>query len=723
MSKEMLKNDIKIMLCRLTDMIEDGNSNYSSIVSKIHSELDTLTPLDLFVTREYMYDALSNILASTVIDEPETQPTALKEAVSLTSANLKVVPDSAGNFFVMTNENGQDKIIFQTNDKTKADEYVKTNSMNPAIAAPVEENPEQELTDVPTDDLPNTKAEARAPDADPTIPEEPMPEDQPMEEPIEEPENPNVERMDVVIQKGNDLLSAIENSIDVVPDLNAITELVTIKVAIQDKIDAISTSDPSDPKLDQMLSSLESMLEQVESQAIDTINKNAPGAEVDEPVPAEEVKEKVEQELEPEVDEMEIPEEDEEPAMESVITEGEEFEAEGEVDEETGKVDLAVKDNVSEDAPSADDVSDALDSDEDFEDEDLEDLDLEEDFEDEKMEESNLESLIDELVSIAEESGADPERLDEIKENIYQELDSSDGDMEEDFDDELGEFEEVPEDEGISSHDLDEFDGESMDEPMPEETPISPDVSEVPSDEEVEQVDGQIEESVRPTPQPVKAKMDPFDLESLEEEEIPQSQPISPIKSSTELIPEDQGVMEISSKEIDPGTMDELPLEGKNPLESNLVAGKVLSPEEFLEWHDNQAQPGATLDKVYRIFKENGFTEEDFADDCYSKLDPEDKEKISNMISGQSAIKSEELIPEDKGVMDITSKAINPDTDADLPTEGKNPLTAEELIPEDNGVMDISSKAINPDTDADLPTEGKNPLKANKIKTAVKKSK
>jgi hypothetical protein len=665
MSKEMLKNDIKIMLCRLTDMIEDGNSNYSSIVSKIHSELDTLNPLDLFVTREYMYDALSSILSSSVIDETETEPTSINESVAITSANLKVVPDAAGNFYVMTNENGQDKIIFQTNDKAKADEYIKTNSMNPAIAAPVEENPEEELTDVPTDDLPNTEVEAPegTPSEDPSMSEEPMP-----EESVEEPENPNVEKMDAAIQKGNDLLSIIENSIDVVPDLNAITELVTIKVAIQDKIDAISSADPSDPKLGQMISGLESMLDQVESQAIDTINKNAPGAEIDEPVPAEEVKEKVEKELEPET-EVEEMEDEEEPAIESVVVEGDEYEVEGEVDDETGDVDLAVKDNVSEDAPSAEDINDTLNSDE------SEDLDFEEEDEDDFEDEgTSLESLIDELVSIAEESGADPERLDELKEDINRELDAESTEMDEEVD-ELGDFDEVPEEDGISSRDLDEFEEEPDMDSMSEENPISPDVSEVPSDEEVEQVDGQIEESVRPTPEPIKAKMDPFDLESLEEEEIPESQPVTPIKSSTELIPEDQGVMEITSKEIDPGTTDELPLEGKNPLESNLVAGKVLSPEEFLEWHDNKASE-ATLNKVYRIFKENGFTEEDFADDCYSKLDPEDKEKISNMIMEKSALKAEELIPEDKGLMDITSKDINPDTDADLPTEGKNPLKA-----------------------------------------------
>jgi hypothetical protein len=493
MSKEMLKSDIKIMLCRLTDMIEDGNSNYSSIVSKIYSELDTLTPLDLFVTREYLHDALSDILASPVINMPEVQSKSLNESVSLTSSNLKVVPDSVGNFFVIKNENGQEKIVFQTNNKAKADEYVRTNSMNPTIAAPIEENLGQELTDVPTDDLPNTKA--KAVDTDPTVTEKPMPEDQPMEEPVEEePENLNVERMDVVIQRGNDLLSAIENSIDVVPDLNAITELVTIKVAIQDKINSIITADPSDPKLNQMILVLENVLEQAENQAIDIINKNSPGAEVDKLVPAGEIKEKVEHQMQPKTEEMEISKEDKkEPTVGSSINENEKFEAEGEVDEKTGKVDLDVKNDSAEKSEDEEfeDLDDLKFEDEEFEDEEFEDEEFEDlddlKFEDEESEdlddlesegkETNLESLIDELISIAEESGADVERVDEIKENIYKELNNSDDETEENSNDELDEFEEVPEDEEISSHDSDESDKDSNDE--------LDEFEEVPEDEEI----------------------------------------------------------------------------------------------------------------------------------------------------------------------------------------------------------------------------------------------
>ncbi len=487
MSKEMLKNDIKNMLCQLISIIEcnnsNYNSNYNSIVSKIYSELDTVTPIDLFVTREYLHDVLSSILSSTSVDTMK---------VSLTSANLKVVPDSAGNYFVIKNENGQDKIIFQTNDKKKADEYVKTNSMNPAIATPLEENLDQELTDIPSDDIPNTDVEASDTDSIEL-----------KNQSMEKSENLNIEKMDAIIQKGNDLISIIENSIDVVPDLNAITELVTIKIAIQDKIDAISVTDPSDPKLDQMLSNLTNMLDQAESQAIDIINKNAPGAKIDELIPAKEIKEKIE---------------DKKPAVENIIIEDEKFE--DEVDEESEDKEFEIEDEIDKDSE---------DKESEIEDEEFEDFESFEEFEDEEIEdeeigESNLESLIDELVSIAEESGADPEELDEIKEDIYQEIDNLNSDTEKDFDGELDEFEEIAKDEEltkdeeIASHNHDEFDEESIDESISEETTVSPDDSEVPSDEEVEQVDGQIKESVRLSSQQIKTKMDPFDFKTLEEE-------------------------------------------------------------------------------------------------------------------------------------------------------------------------------------------------------------
>ena len=491
MSKEMLKNDIKNMLCQLISIIEcnnlNYNSNYNSIVSKIYSELDTVTPIDLFVTREYLHDALSSSLSTTNVDTKVS-----KKKVSLTSANLKVVPDSVGNYFVIKNENGQDKIIFQTNDKKKADEYVKTNSMNPAIATPLEENLDQELTDIPSDDIPNTDVEASDTDSKELE-----------NQSIENSENLNIEKMDTIIQKGNDLISIIENSIDVIPDLNAITELVTIKVTLQDKIDAISVTDPSDPKLDQMLSNLTNILDQAESQAIDIINKNTPGAKIDELIPAKEIKEKIE---------------DGKPTVESIIIEDEKFE--DEVDEESEDKEFEIEDEIDKDSE---------DKESEIEDEEFEDFEGFEEFEDGEMEdeemgESNLESLIDELVSIAEESGADPEELDEIRKYIYQEIDNLNSDTEKDFDGELDEFEEIAEDEEltedeeIASHNHDEFDEESINESISEETTVSPDDSEVPSDEEVEQVDGQIKESVKLSSQQTKTKMDPFDFKTLEEE-------------------------------------------------------------------------------------------------------------------------------------------------------------------------------------------------------------
>jgi len=458
MSKELLKNDIKNMLYQLINIIECNNSNYNSkynsIVSKIYSKLDTLTPIDLFVTREYLHDVLSNILSST-----SDNTMVSKKKVSLTSANLKVVPDSAGNYFVIKNENGQDKIIFQTNDKKQADEYVKINSMNPAIATPLEENLDKELTDIPSDDIPNTDVEASDTDSIKL-----------KNQSMEKSENLNIEKMDAIIQKGNDLISIIENSIDVIPDLNAITELVTIKVALQDKIDAINVTDPSDPNLDQMLSGLTNMLDQAESQAIDIINKNTPGAKIDELIPAKKVKEKIE---------------DEKPAVESIIIEDEKIE--DEVDEDSEDKEFEIEDEIDKDSE---------DKEPEIEDEEFEDFESFEEFEDgeiedEEMGESNLESLIDELISIAEESGADPEELDEIKEDIYQEIDNLNNDTEKDFDDELDESEE------IASHNHDEFNEESIDESISEETTVSPDDSEVASDEEVEQDDDQIRKSVR----------------------------------------------------------------------------------------------------------------------------------------------------------------------------------------------------------------------------------
>ena len=62
MSREVLKNDIKILLNQIVEMIEsDASENVQSLVSQIHAELETLSPVDLFVTREYLNDSIKNI--------------------------------------------------------------------------------------------------------------------------------------------------------------------------------------------------------------------------------------------------------------------------------------------------------------------------------------------------------------------------------------------------------------------------------------------------------------------------------------------------------------------------------------------------------------------------------------------------------------------------------------------------------------------------------------
>ena len=67
------------------------------------------------------------------------------------------------------------------------------------------------------------------------------------------------------------------------------------------------------------------------------------------------------------------------------------------------------------------------------------------------------------------------------------------------------------------------------------------------------------------------------------------------------------------------------------------MAERILTTDEFLEWHDNYENfRNAGFDKVnavYEIFRKNGFDEDADVDICYDSLSDEDKLKVSNIIT------------------------------------------------------------------------------------------
>jgi len=266
MVKNRLKDDIKFMLTSLVSNMQDKNEDYDNLIADIYNELDNLSVIDLYVTREYVKDSIESLTADR---KPEKTKT-------IAAAQMRVISDSVGNYYVVVNEGGQEKIVFQTNNKAKADEFIRNNQQNAAMAAAPEDDLDsdthEDLTSIPKDDLPkfNVGKNNKEDELDINVDEEEFEDDDNIGDKV-------LEEINELTERADHLISAIDNAIDVVPDLDAITDLVNIKITIQDRLDELNSTNPNSPDLDEAMEALRNDLEEYESKALDIINKSSPG--------------------------------------------------------------------------------------------------------------------------------------------------------------------------------------------------------------------------------------------------------------------------------------------------------------------------------------------------------------------------------------------------------------------------------------------------------------
>lgn len=65
------------------------------------------------------------------------------------------------------------------------------------------------------------------------------------------------------------------------------------------------------------------------------------------------------------------------------------------------------------------------------------------------------------------------------------------------------------------------------------------------------------------------------------------------------------------------------------------AATDILTTDEFLQWHDHEANPKenwVTLERIYDLFKTRGFDENDDVDVCYEQMPDADKVQITEWI-------------------------------------------------------------------------------------------
>ena len=352
------KEDLKLMLGKLTNMIGSNDSTNESILSNIYNDFDSLNPIDQFVVREYVSDCINEILEAKKINT-DSDTKAVEATTTILSANCRIVPGTDGKFYVYD----EDKIVGSYDNEADARSFVNAQQKNTLVSA------DEEVMDEP-DEL--TEEDA-------SVDEEVVEEDE---------EAPEMDELRQILEDADNILSIIDSNIKMTTDLDTVVKMIVQEDAITTKKENLEEADPSDPKIKDMINQFRDFLDQVELESIDLINKNAPGADIESEDVAEEENEKIE-DIEDKIEEEMKKEEETEVNEEekTSIKEDTSFEDEAkaitdekellskDIEEEDTEEDIEVKTlekDPSIDAPDAEDINEVLG---DFEEEEFEFID------------------------------------------------------------------------------------------------------------------------------------------------------------------------------------------------------------------------------------------------------------------------------------------------------------------------------------------------------------
>lgn len=380
---------------------------------------------------------MNNVIKEKVIDE-------ILKLLDKTVENIKEEerPDDYLNYIVKIKDGLKD---FNLIDLIVIKEYIKDSlDTIEAVEKEAVKDVEPVVADEFTEDLKNSvdgdlpKTNIKEPEKDEEKEAEDVKEESQEDaevNPEEVSEEKVVDTADEVIEKGNHLIAAIENSIDTVPDLNTITELIDIKLEIQDKIgelQVLKNNPEAQEKLEIEVKILKDKLNKFEERAMELINasvEETPETVVNsdvEPIVSDEKVEDID-EVDEEVEDVEDVEEPAEPV---------EDEFDEELDEEINLLaKLAdIKEDVEEVIEKIDDIKEEITA------EPVDDVDdVEEPVEDvEELEEDFSEDIdnLSEFNKISKEVAVDmdeePMEMEEVEEEPFEEEDVEEEDEEED---------------------------------------------------------------------------------------------------------------------------------------------------------------------------------------------------------------------------------------------------------------------------------------------------
>lgn len=416
------KEDLKLMLGKLTNMIGSNDSTNESIISNIYNDFDDLNPVDQFVVREYVSDCINEIVEAKKINT-DSDTKAVEATTTILSANCRIVPGTDGKFYVYD----EDKIVGSYDNEADARSFVNAQQKNTLVSA------DEEVMD---ENVTETVEE------EPTLPDELTEEDTPVDEEVveEDEEAPEMDELRQILEDADNILSIIDSNIKMTTDLDTVAKMIVQEDAITTKKENLEESDPADPKIKDMINQFRDFLDQVELESIDLINKNAPGADLESENVAEEedekiedIEDKIEEEMKKEEEKTSIKEDTSFEDEAKAITDEKELlskDIEEDVEVETLEKDPSI------DAPDAEDINEVLG---DFEDEEFEFIDEDEEVLDETTESpvetiEEIDNLVDKLMDLITdevENEEVAEEAKEIKEEIQENLDKVEASVEE----------------------------------------------------------------------------------------------------------------------------------------------------------------------------------------------------------------------------------------------------------------------------------------------------
>lgn len=285
--KAEVKSDIRYILNRLVSMIETNKKEYDALVSNICTELDAKKVVngvkttedkfslqECYVIRQALHSNLVRILEASKVQSSSKSKT--KKSVTSSVTNIRYVADPSGKYHVIGEENGKERILFQTDNEQTAKDFVSDKS----ILAAEEVDGADDATEA---------EELRADDMDAVVDDEMSVDEN--EDTVEfDDEMSEIDdiasKYDELVDAGNNLLSAIDMGIDEVARLEAVTNLAEIRVKIEDIIDELNNINLNDidplgnsgEDVSTRLNKIADEMKALETKSIDIIGEYVPGS-------------------------------------------------------------------------------------------------------------------------------------------------------------------------------------------------------------------------------------------------------------------------------------------------------------------------------------------------------------------------------------------------------------------------------------------------------------